>query len=347
MIYAFNGLNERIELWKVLKEISTSCTDPWLLLGDFSVVLSPIKRLGGNSSDAEMQHFQDCISIYGMEDIPATRALFTWSNKREPADKVYSRLDRAMGNQEWLDAYCDSVAHFHPKGLFDHCHLLLWKKIQKDLILNPGDVDLLQQEMDLAKDLRDLILARDSFFIQKAKVQWSLEGNVIQTAFLEYYQELLGSHTNTDTVNNNVVRRGPCCNESHWAILASLDVWDVVGEEVCGVILNFFDIGKLLTQINATIITLIPKIDRPTSVKHFRPISCCNVIYKAISKIMCTRLALILPDIINRSQGAFKAYDLIEWSFVDQMLVALKFSEMLMTCISTNSYTLNLNGAHF
>ncbi|XP_074283048.1 uncharacterized protein LOC141607596 [Silene latifolia] len=128
-------------------------------------------------------------------------------------------------------------------------------------------------------------------------------------------------------------------------------------------------------------------MERPTSVKHFRPISCCNVIYKTISKIMCTRLALVLPDIISKNQGAFvkgrsilenilicqdlvrlynrgmasprcmfkldlqKAYDIIEWKFVDQMLEDLKFPRkfkgMVMECLTTQTYTLNLNGAHF
>ncbi|XP_074315399.1 uncharacterized protein LOC141651594 [Silene latifolia] len=121
MIYAFNGLYERVELWNTLKGISVTCTEPWLWLGDFNTVLSPIERLGGNTTDAEMEHFQDCVSICGMEDIPATGALFTWSNKQDPCDRVYNRLDRVMGNQEWLDRFDTSLAHFHPEGLFDHC----------------------------------------------------------------------------------------------------------------------------------------------------------------------------------------------------------------------------------
>ncbi|XP_074315486.1 uncharacterized protein LOC141651685 [Silene latifolia] len=121
MIYAFNGLHERIELWNTLKEISATCCTPWLWLRDFNTVLSPIERLGGNTTDAEMEYFQDCVSICGIEDIPATGAMFTWSNKQESTDRVCSRLDRAMGNQEWLDGYATSLAHFHPEGLFDHC----------------------------------------------------------------------------------------------------------------------------------------------------------------------------------------------------------------------------------
>ncbi|XP_074278154.1 uncharacterized protein LOC141601751 [Silene latifolia] len=121
MIYAFNGLYERVELWNILKGISVECNDPLLWLGDFNTVLSPVERLGGNTSDVEMEHFQDCVSICEIEDIPATRALFAWSNKQGPCDRVYSRLDRVMGNQKWMDMFSTSLAHFHPEGLFYHC----------------------------------------------------------------------------------------------------------------------------------------------------------------------------------------------------------------------------------
>ncbi|XP_074314061.1 uncharacterized protein LOC141649266 [Silene latifolia] len=528
MIYAFNGLEERVALWNTLKEISLDCTAPWLWLGDFNTVLSPVERLGGNTTDAEMQHFQDCVSICGMDDIPSSGALFTWSNKQNPVDRVYSRLDRAMGNQAWLDDFGDNYAYFHPEGLFDHCpctvltthstfggrknfkYFNMWgsasqfknivenvwsihfqgtkmfsvikklkalkpalkslnkycfsdienittiatvalENIQKKLVENPGDIVLLQQEMYMAHDLKELISARDSFLIHKAKVQWSLEGDLntnyfhhaikkriylnkvfqiedmngksctdgdsIQAAFLEYYQSLLGSQTGTEKVNLTVVRNGACGTDEHRNILSRpitaeevkqclfsipkgkspgpdgygsqffRDAWEIIGDEICAAVQNFFDTGKLLTQLNATIITLIPKVERPETIKHYRPISCCNVIYKTISKLLCARLAVILPDIISRNQGAFvkgrsilenilicqdlirlynrgmasprcmfkmdlqKAYDTIEWKFVDQMLSALnfpsKFHQLIMACLTSPTYTLNLNGAHF
>ncbi|XP_074293050.1 uncharacterized protein LOC141619949 [Silene latifolia] len=121
MIYAFNGLNERQELWRFLKQESESCSLPWLWTGVLNTVLSPIERLGGNTTEAEMEQFQDCVSICGMEDISATGALFTWSHKQDAGSRVYSRLDRIMSNQEWVENFGDYLAHFHPEGLFDHC----------------------------------------------------------------------------------------------------------------------------------------------------------------------------------------------------------------------------------
>ncbi|XP_074299745.1 uncharacterized protein LOC141630901 [Silene latifolia] len=410
-IYAFNDVNGRVELWNFLKKFSEDCHEPWLWLGDFNTVLGPVERLRGSTSNAKMEHFQDCVSICCMEDIVATGALFTWSNKQAPLERVYSRLDRAMGNLEWFEQFGDSVVHFHPEGLFYHCpctvldknseikgrkrfkYFNMWgtapnfkslvsdcwskhyqgtktfgiikklkalkpilkalnkecfsdienntniaslvlKTLQKALIDNPIDADLLRQELDLAHDLKDLIISRDSFLIQKAK------------------KELLGSHKSTNTVNSNVVRQGMCCTEAYWTLLNIpvtadeikkylfsipsnkspgpdgysshfyKDAWDIMGNDICESVINFLDTGNLLTQINSTVITLIPKIDMPTNVKHYRPISSCNVLYKIISKLLCSRLALIIPDLICKTQGAFvKGRSILENILICQDLI--------------------------
>ena len=57
--------------------------------------------------------------------------------------------------------------------------------------------------------------------------------------------------------------------------------------------------------MNATIIALVPKLPNPTSMSDFRPISCCNTLYKVISKIIANRLKILLPHVINPSQIAF------------------------------------------
>ncbi|KAK3225486.1 hypothetical protein Dsin_005348 [Dipteronia sinensis] len=41
--------------------------------------------------------------------------------------------------------------------------------------------------------------------------------------------------------------------------------------------------------------------------KDFRPISCCNTLYKIIAKIIANRIKPNLPDIISPSQLAFLA----------------------------------------
>jgi len=81
--------------------------------------------------------------------------------------------------------------------------------------------------------------------------------------------------------------------------------WPIVGEDVIEAILDFFSYGKLLREVNATIITLVPKRSNPSVMGDFRPISCCNIVYKCITKIIANRLLKGLDDIVGPNQGAF------------------------------------------
>ncbi|XP_022015025.1 uncharacterized protein LOC110914543 [Helianthus annuus] len=82
--------------------------------------------------------------------------------------------------------------------------------------------------------------------------------------------------------------------------------WDIVGNEVTDVVLAFFENGKLLKQINHTILALIPKKETPYSVLDYRPISCCNdVLYKCISKIITDRIKGSLVSLVSINQSAF------------------------------------------
>jgi len=80
--------------------------------------------------------------------------------------------------------------------------------------------------------------------------------------------------------------------------------WSIVGEEVSEAILEFFQTGQLLQRANATILTLVPKKKNSASMGDYRPISCCNIIYKCITKILANRLLPGLHDIINSNQEA-------------------------------------------
>ena len=75
--------------------------------------------------------------------------------------------------------------------------------------------------------------------------------------------------------------------------------WDTVGGSLCNLILNIFQHLKRIQGINQTFLSLIPKVDSPEFVKHFRPISLCNVVYKVITKILANRLKKIMPTVIT------------------------------------------------
>jgi hypothetical protein len=81
---------------------------------------------------------------------------------------------------------------------------------------------------------------------------------------------------------------------------------------------SFFKGGFLLKEFNHTNIALIPKIDNPFLVHHFRPISLTNFNYKIISKILSNRFKPILNKIISPTQSAF----LKGWSIHDNTILA-------------------------
>lgn len=67
-------------------------------------------------------------------------------------------------------------------------------------------------------------------------------------------------------------------------LISSRNIRLLVGNNVIRVVKAFFHSGKILKEINYTFLALIPKIDNPSSVNHFHPISLCSTIYEIISK---------------------------------------------------------------
>ncbi|GLT65285.1 hypothetical protein SLA2020_377240 [Shorea laevis] len=81
--------------------------------------------------------------------------------------------------------------------------------------------------------------------------------------------------------------------------------WKIIRVNVIDYVQNFFRSGFLLKEFNHSHIALIPKVDNPSRVNHFRPISLTNFTYKIISKILANRLKPLLHSIISPNQSAF------------------------------------------
>uniref|UniRef100_A0A803PM67 Reverse transcriptase domain-containing protein n=1 Tax=Cannabis sativa TaxID=3483 RepID=A0A803PM67_CANSA len=160
-------------------------------------------------------------------------------------------------------------------------------------------------------------------------------------------------------------------------------LWSEIGTEVCLAVKSFFSTRAIPVQFNETMISLVPKVEIPQKEIDYRPIACCSTIYKCITKLICKRLAEVLPDSVPQNQGAFinrsiahnilifqdliksygkkgvslrcaikidlsKAYDTIDWGFIEELLVALNFPSRfvlwIMTCLKGTSYSLMMNG---
>ncbi|KAJ8433476.1 hypothetical protein Cgig2_020648 [Carnegiea gigantea] len=160
--------------------------------------------------------------------------------------------------------------------------------------------------------------------------------------------------------------------------------WEQTGPLVCFVVQEFFKTTTMPKEISETKLILIPKVQNPQHATEFRPISCYNVIYKCITKLLCQRIKEILPTTIHPNQGTFvkgrellynvlicqdlargykrqrisprcllkidiqKAFDSGHWRFIADMMTALKFPKIFITwvlvCISYVSFSFHTNG---
>lgn len=63
--------------------------------------------------------------------------------------------------------------------------------------------------------------------------------------------------------------------------------------------------GVSLEKINKTNIVFIPKTPNPNTLKDFRPISLCSVLYKIVAKTTVNSLQRVLDFYINDANSAF------------------------------------------
>ncbi|XP_010474049.1 PREDICTED: uncharacterized protein LOC104753502 [Camelina sativa] len=127
--------------------------------------------------------------------------------------------------------------------------------------------------------------------------------------------------------------------------------WEILGAEFVIAVRSFFAKGFLPKGVNSTILALIPKKVSAQVMQDYRPISCCNVLYIVISKIIANRLKRVLPKFVSSNQSAFvKDRLLIENVLLatEIVLMAMQFPPMfiqwIMLCVTTASFSIQVNG---
>ncbi|GKF64000.1 RNA-directed DNA polymerase, eukaryota, reverse transcriptase zinc-binding domain protein, partial [Tanacetum coccineum] len=90
--------------------------------GDLNVTLKLDEHSEGMScSTVDMVEFQECIEKIELEDIKKTGCHFTWTKSlRNPETAIMKKLDRIIGNGEFIDKFPQAQACFHPFIVSDH-----------------------------------------------------------------------------------------------------------------------------------------------------------------------------------------------------------------------------------
>ncbi|XP_022015024.1 uncharacterized protein LOC110914542 [Helianthus annuus] len=524
IVYAANYHVTRRELWHhlALHKVFVG-NNPWVVLGDFNSALNlEDKSMGSSTVSASMKEFQDCVDKIEMFDIKRSGLHYTWNKKPKKGIGLLKKIDRVLGNTQFVTQCPSAVAIFQPYRLSDHCpcvlsipdagilkprsfkfaiflvykpefmdivkrvwetriqgvhqfcvakrlrliktplRALLFKQgnlhkkveslrdkldnLQKLIDKEPNDEDLRTQEATVTSELQEAMLDEERFLKQKSKVDWLragdnntaffhssvkcknhhnridvisdsggvvFEGDKVQQAFVDHYEKFLGCSGDTSTspapdlftqvldpqIATHMIRQVTEDEVKKAMFSIGIDkapgpdgftaaffksAWPIVGNDVSKAVIDFFDTGHLLKELNHTLIVLVPKVPSPSVVTDYRPIACCNVIYKCISKIIADRLKGVLANIVSINQSAFvpgrkisdnilltqelmhnyhrnvgpprcafkidiqKAYDTVDWKFLKNILLGFGFNVLMvnwiMVCVSTTSYSVCING---
>ncbi|XP_055800396.1 uncharacterized protein LOC129869819 [Solanum dulcamara] len=81
--------------------------------------------------------------------------------------------------------------------------------------------------------------------------------------------------------------------------------WDIISDDLLKLVQHFFNGHCIPRYISHACLVLLPKTEHPNNLSEYSPISLNNFTSKIISKLLCLRLAPILPQLISDNQSGF------------------------------------------
>ncbi|GJW24414.1 putative reverse transcriptase domain-containing protein [Tanacetum coccineum] len=181
-------------------------------MGDFNVALT-LEDYSSSSSklSSAIRDFKECVYNIEVMDVNSSGLQFTWNPKPKGEGGLMKKLDRIMGNTEFIDAFLGSYELFQPYRISDHSPAVLhipnlpcckpkpfkffnflahkrqfkelvsnaWNmslrmeldSVQKALYLNPSDVCLREEEAIYVQAFVEAKLDEERFLKEKAKIE--------------------------------------------------------------------------------------------------------------------------------------------------------------------------------
>ncbi|KAF7839819.1 DNA polymerase alpha subunit B [Senna tora] len=373
VVYGKPQLHLRGNLWSNLDNIGASMQDPWCITGDFNAFVDDSKKFGGSlyGSRPDMQ-FIECISRNCLIDL------------RYSGAGTHGREDR--WRLDWIE-----------RCLMKHGGCSTPK-------LRRGDRVATGRKLSTSSK-RKLILGTVKSL--KSRAQWIIEGDCNTRFFhtttlirrkrnkIEALRDDHGNYSDPgitgcfptvpedeleacsrmitmEELREAIFSMGPFKSPGPDGLnpVFFQSQWGIVSSSVYDMVRSIYQNPVLIEHINHTLIVLVPKTARPECLKDLRPISLCNVIYKAITKVLANRIKGIMPLLVATNQCSFvperhstdnvvviqevvhsmrcmkgkkglmaikidleKAYDRISWDFVVDTLKEVGFGDTFMNLI--------------
>ncbi|GJR35851.1 RNA-directed DNA polymerase, eukaryota, reverse transcriptase zinc-binding domain protein [Tanacetum coccineum] len=259
---------------------------------------------GTSRISVDMEEFRDTINSLEVEDISSTGFQFTWTKSHK-------------------NHHCGTLKKLH-------------RIMVNDMFLNYfGNAHVAEDEL--------------KFLHQKAKVQWLKEGDR-NNSFFHSFIKAMKHKSRVESICCEDRRRVE--GDAFFDIDSSKAVgpdgytscffekaWHIIGNDICLAVRELFQKGRILGEINATLIELVPKIDTPDT--HIQDnILITQELLKGYNRKTGAKRCAMKIDIQ-------KAYDTINWDFLKEVMLLVGLHEVtvhwMMTCITTPSFSICVN----
>ncbi|GJV51597.1 RNA-directed DNA polymerase, eukaryota, reverse transcriptase zinc-binding domain protein [Tanacetum coccineum] len=245
----------------------------------------------------------------------------------------------------------------------------------------PYNNQIKEAAINILREYHEVVINEHKLLLQKAKFEWlcegdknnayfhkvikgkkqrnkilsildksgnMMEGDDMAKQFVDHYKEFWVKKSK-EVTNQEIktamfdIGANKASGPNGYTSRFSKNAWHIVGEDVCKAVKEFFASRKLLGEINATIITLVPKIENAKTVG--RQIQDNIIIAQELLKGYNRKSG---PKRCSLKIDIAKAYDTKNWEFLRKILTLFRFHERMVhwivTCVTSISFSICVNG---
>lgn len=219
-VYGLHSTQQRASLWDTLRTVNYN--GPWLIIGDFNSVLGVEDRLNGQPvHHSEMTDFQNCIDDIGVGQITKRGNRYSWSNKRDSENRIYSHINWAFGNPEWFNTNTGVEAVYMLPGCSDHTPIMLNTEVVKTRMNRPYRLlTIVMQQEDYRETVQQIWSQQHKGFtmysvwnklqqLQQTTIHIHKEHNSVEQKLQQIREELNVTHSrlNEDHFNRQEIQK--------------------------------------------------------------------------------------------------------------------------------------------
>uniref|UniRef100_A0A453HYZ6 Endonuclease/exonuclease/phosphatase domain-containing protein n=1 Tax=Aegilops tauschii subsp. strangulata TaxID=200361 RepID=A0A453HYZ6_AEGTS len=113
----------KVAFLEELREFRADCPGPWMLCGDFNLILCSEDKNTSNLNRRMMGKFRRLVNDLALKEVYLNVRRYTWSNEQSPPTLVH--LDRVLCTSDWEDGHNKCHLRCLASVVPDHCPLLL------------------------------------------------------------------------------------------------------------------------------------------------------------------------------------------------------------------------------